>query len=99
VTPVDTGHYLNPGLMQTTPMYHTTAPNQSQFYWGTTPTQYQPDFNRDLFLSNPNAPATPWNYNQQMSKQLTPQEIAALVTNPQYQNYFATGPVAPTGTK
>jgi len=96
---LNTGNYLNPGLMQTTPMYRTTAPNQSQFYWGTTPTQYAPDFNRNLFLSNPNAPATPWNYNQQMPRQLTPQEIAALVTNPQYQNYFATGPVAPTGTK
>jgi hypothetical protein len=62
---------LNPGWMNqgVQPMYGTTSPVQSQYYWGGHP--YMPDYASLQNYNNvPAAPAVPWGL-QQMSGPLT----------------------------
>ena len=66
--PVPSGQYLNPGLIEATPFYNTTSPEQNQFYWGTErPLQYGTEFNPKTWNDIPSAERTAWSVSPRVS--------------------------------
>ena len=111
-TPVDTTHYgtyswgnapmvnaqkgLNPGWIEPPTYYQTTNPAQSQYYWGEHPYQAGNTFNKQLYNTLPNAPATPWGATHAQTA-ATPAQILAAMQQlyPNLGTQTVTGPVVP----